>query len=340
MMTGRSIILMRIAILVSVAVLAACCGQDMQVSATGEAIPVVYSLVNPDDSIHHLRIGRTFKSEGDAFDLARIPDSICYDTLHPKIEFYTSSGWKYHEIIFKPVQDFGKEDGPFTGDGIQLYECRSAISNYFITGTRLALNFTAGTNRQPVSATVEYVRPPRILRPKQGLHTILDFYPDPIDFTIEDPPEFKRYEMLARLHFKNLMTNGDVVIQTVEKEFIRDSENPGLPREHRGITAYVSGDLFLAKVRQDVKPDPDVAARIPIGMELVLHTGSREFYDYIDLNTMADDYGGQVVTNIIGGVGVFALRYESSVTNIFLGARSLDSLVYGRFTRHLKFTNY
>jgi hypothetical protein len=75
-------------------------------------------------------------------------------------------------------------------------------------------------------------------------------------------------------------------------------------------------------------------------MEFILHTGSAEFYHYIDLNRISDDYGGQIVTNITGGLGVFALKFQTKVTNIFLGPITMDSLMYGRYTKHLNFKNW
>jgi hypothetical protein len=313
------------------------CEQELQLSTEGEAIPVVYAIINPDDSIHSIRISRSFKSNGVTSVLARNPDSICFDTLFPKIEFYTKTGWKYHEALFLPVENSSRQEGFFSNQGLQLYQYHSAFHNCFIQGTHLVLNIPMGSQDGNVTAIVEYVDPPKIMAPKQYLHTLFDFYPQALEVVFEDPPEFSRYELHIMVHIKNIMKNGDVDLQTIDKTFIRNSENDGRPRDYKQLSVLVSGDLILAQVKQDVKADKEVDFRLFDNIELVLRTGSPEFYTNIELNALSDDYGGRVISNITGGIGIFALKYQTRVTNIFLGPVTMDSLIHGRFTRSLNF---
>ncbi|MCX6227244.1 MAG: DUF4249 family protein [Bacteroidia bacterium] len=326
-------------LLASIPVLVSC-EQELRISAAGETIPVVYALINPDDSVHSIRLTRSFKSEGNALESARIPDSICFDTLVPRIELYTESGWKYHELVFIPKPAMGKDEGIFTADGIQVYECRANLSKLLISGTRLVLNIQPDNGRTLISSVINYVEPPKIVAPRQGIHTSMDFYPDPLDVKFEDPPEFVRYELHVQFHILNVMKDGDTVKQTVDKVFIRNSENTGRPRYYSQILVNIPGDLLLAKVMLDVRVNPEVEYRVPGSIDLVLLTGTAAYFEYIDLNSMADDHGGKVTTNITGGVGVFAFRYQTKVTNFFLGRLTMDSLMYGRFTRHLNFKDW
>jgi hypothetical protein len=316
------------------------CNEDVLISAPGPSIPVVYALINPEDSMHYIRISRSFKSEGDANQSAKIADSISYGKLSPRIELYTDKGWKYHELNFQPSDQFDKDEGLFTSSGLQLYECYDRLSKYLIHGTRLVLNIQPENGGRLVSSVISYVEPPRILVPKQGLHTILDFYPQPFLVTFEDPPEFIRYELHLMFEVRNVKESGDTVLQVVDKVYTRNSENHNEPRSHSAIGVNIGGDVFLAKIRQDVKEDPEVIYRLPGEMKFVLRTASAEYDYYNDFNRMADDYGGKVTTNIVGGVGVFAFRFEATVDHLYLGYFTMDSLLYGRFTRHLNFRNW
>jgi len=316
------------------------CNEEVIISANGPTIPVVYSLINPDDSIHYIRLSRSFKSEGNAKQSATIADSICFEELTPRIELYTDKGWKYHEMVFQPASHFDKNDGLFTSDGIQLYECNDRLWKYLLDGTRLVLNIQPENGSRLVSSVITYVEPPRILAPKQGLHTILDFYPQPFLVDFEDPPEFVRYELHLMFEVLNIKVNGDTVKQVVDKVYVRNTENHNEPRSHSAIGVNIGGDVFLAKIRQDIKEDAEIIYRIPGEMKLVLRTASAEYDYYNDFNRMADDYGGKVTTNIVGGVGVFAFRFEAMVDHLYLGAFTMDSLLYGRFTRHLNFRNW
>ena len=316
------------------------CDQELDISTKGQDTPVVFAVINPKDSIHSIRISHSFKGNPDGAILAQNPDSTCYDTLTPKLEFYTKTGWKYHEINFLPVQNSIREEGYFSRQGLQLYQFHSKISEYFIKGTHVVLNISKGTQQDKITAIADYIEPPKIFAPKQGLHTNLDFYPVSVEVVFEDPPEFARYELHVMFHIKSIMKSGDTVLQTIDKTFTRDSGNEGRPREYSHLSILVPGDLILAQVRQDVKKDNEVDYRLFDRIEFILHTGSAEFYNYLDLNRMSDDYGGQVITNITGGLGVFALKYQTKVTNIFLGPITMDSLMHGRYTRNLNFKNW
>ncbi len=333
-------ILNRFLLITSIIWLLISCEQEIQISADGKTIPVIYAIINPEDSIHFIRISRSFKGTADASESAQNPDSICYEILTPKIEFFTESGWKYYELKFTPAPNSDKEVGYFTNKGLQLYQCETDISAFFIKGTHLVLNISIGNQQRLVSADINYLEPPKIFAPRQGLRTLLEFYALPFEIGFEDPLGFARYEAHLLFHIKNIMKNGDTVLQTIDKSFIRNTQNGHIPGDHKNISIYVPGDLFLAQVRQDVKDDPNVDYRLPGQIEVILYTGSSEFYDYIDLNKITDDYGGQIVTNIVGGLGVFALKYREKVTNIFLGPITMDSLLRGRFTRRLNFKDW
>ncbi|TSA32989.1 MAG: DUF4249 family protein [Porphyromonadaceae bacterium] len=298
------------------------CEQDIQISNNGESYPVIYAIINPADTIHFIRISHSFKGSSIASESANNPDSICYETLAPKIEFYTESGWKYHELKFLPVQNPAREVGYFTNQGLQLYQCQSDISSFFIKGTNLVLNISVGQQRL-ISASVDYLEPPKIFAPRQGLRSLLEFYALPFEIGFEDLIGFARYEAHIVFHFMAVMKNGDTVKQMVDKSFIRNTQNGHFSSEYKNISIYVPGDEFLAQIRQDVKDDPRVDYRLPGEIEVYLYTGSPDFYDYVDLNKISDDFGGKIVTNITGGLGVFALKYHKKVTNIFMGPITL-----------------
>jgi hypothetical protein len=316
------------------------CEQELQISADGKPVPVIYAIINPEDTLHSIRISHSFKGTANATVSAQNPDSICYGTLTPKIEFYSESGWKYQELKFLPNQNSVREEGYFSNQGLQLYQCKAEISSLFIKGTHLVLNIPVGTEQHLVSATVEYLEPPKILTPVQGIMTLLEFYPLPFDIEFLDLPGFPRYETHLLFHYKNVMKNGDTVLQTVDKSFIRSTQYGHLAVVSLPIRIRIFGDFFLGVIKQDIKYDPDVDFRLAGQLEVILYTGSSEYYNYIDLNENTDDYGGKVVTNITGGVGVFALKYQRRVTNIFLGPHTMDSLMFGSITRQLNFKNW
>ncbi len=90
------------------------CETDFETECGGATLPVVHSLIDPQDSVHYLRLSRSFKGGGNAFLSAANPDSIAFKNAIVKLEFYTDQGWKYNEFQFDPVNPFDKDEGIFT----------------------------------------------------------------------------------------------------------------------------------------------------------------------------------------------------------------------------------
>src|SRR3954465_14792370 len=55
------------------------CKNDLKLNAPYEEIPSVYAVLNPDDTLHMLRINKSFLGESDANIMAKVADSINYD---------------------------------------------------------------------------------------------------------------------------------------------------------------------------------------------------------------------------------------------------------------------
>jgi len=76
-----------LAYILLVCVIAVSCKTDIDISADWENIPVVYSILDPSDTIHYVRITRVFSGNESAYVMAMQPDSLVYkDTLDVKIK--------------------------------------------------------------------------------------------------------------------------------------------------------------------------------------------------------------------------------------------------------------
>src|SRR4051812_42692794 len=55
------------------------CKNELKLNAPYEEIPSVYAVLNPEDTLHMLRINKSFLGESDANVMAKVADSINYD---------------------------------------------------------------------------------------------------------------------------------------------------------------------------------------------------------------------------------------------------------------------
>lgn len=313
------------------------CENDFVISTDSATKPLVYAIIDPQDSIHYIKIGKAFSGNNNAYESALIADSIAFQEVYPNLEFYTQNGWKYKEYSFYPCKDIVKDAGIFSTGGIQIYELQADIQNLFIEGSYMVLNMNYSDN-EFITSQVQYNVPPKITAPKQGINTLFEFY-SPYYFVVkfEDPAEFNRYQLHIRMFYSNIHLEGDTTQNYVDKVFLQNSHNQTEPRSKSRLSIPINGDLLLAKYKMDIPLDPSVKYRLFDHIDIILITGSCVFYDYLDLQIMADDYGGGTISNVINGYGIFALKHQTSITGIRFGPISMDSLVNGRFTKDLGF---
>ena len=64
------------------------------------------------------------------------------------------------------------------------------------------------------------------------------------------------------------------------------------------------------------------------------------FVDYVNSRQYQTDYNSSMATNIVNGLGVFAAINHVDYNGYWLNQQSLDSLAFGRITKHLKFSRW
>jgi len=316
------------------------CSTDFETEFGGSTLPVVYSLIDPQDSVHYLRLSRTFKGGDNAFLSARNPDSVAFRDAVVKLEFYTEQGWKYNEFQFEPVLPFDKAEGIFTNLGDQLFKLEKNLFDRFIPGTHLLLNMNIPGYQMISSSYVEHLRPTRITAPRKGLMTYISLYPpNPIKVHFEDLKHFTNYELHVRLNYTNVFSDGSEETAFAEKRYLRKSSNTN-PNRTSEIIVTIAGDNLFAAIQQDIPKNPEVKYRRIGDIDFWVFTGSPVFNEYQELNKYASDNAGTPVTNIVNGTGIFALKYHDVRSGYILDNTSKDSLINGRFTKELGFIKW
>lgn len=92
----------------------ASCENEIDVNADWRDVPVVFGLLNIDDTEHFLRVSKVFLGEGDALAFAQNPDSIYYNPndIEVKVEELINSNVA-RTWILEPRTDIAKEEGIF-----------------------------------------------------------------------------------------------------------------------------------------------------------------------------------------------------------------------------------
>ena len=316
------------------------CETDFVTEANGKMEPVVYAVIDPQDEIHSIRLSRPFRGGNDAFLSAHNSDSSAFQQAEVKLEFYTETGWKYNEFLFEPVGEWSKDAGVFGGGGEQLFQLDHDLLDRFIPGTHVIMNIRIPGMPDITSSLIKHLEPIKITAPKQGLMSYISLYPpNPVKIHFTDLAHFSDYELSVRLYYTNVFLDGTEEVKYAEKRYHRFSENNN-PRRYSDMIVALAGDNVFAALAQDIPTDNNVEFRRIGEVQFWVFTGSPEFYQYQYLNQMATDLAGSPITNLVNGIGVFALKYHHSRSGYKLDMITQDSLVNGRFTRGLRFSKW
>jgi len=90
--------------LIAACVILVSCETDIDISAPWENIPVVYSILDPNDTIHYVRVNRVFSGNESAYVMATKPDSLIYDAdLSVKIYVKNEQNHLIKTIVFNKL---------------------------------------------------------------------------------------------------------------------------------------------------------------------------------------------------------------------------------------------
>lgn len=316
------------------------CETDFVTETTGPTIPVVYSIIDPQDSIHYIRLSKSFKGGSNAYESAANPDSIAYEDVSVKLELFTDMGWKYGDFHFDYVPSFEKVEGIFSSKGEQLFKLEENLYDRLVPGSQVMINISLPGHQLITSTFVQHLKPPKITAPRHGFGTKISFYPPiPTKIHFEDHAHFTNYEMHVKFNYTNVYNNGSEESGTVVKIYQRSSSN-GVPGRVTEIIVTVSGDNFYAVFPQQITRNEEIKYRKIGGIEFWIYSGSPDFYEYQDLNKHVSDLAGGSITNIVNGTGIFALKYHDFRKGFQLDYQSIDSLINGRFTKDLGFIRW
>ena len=108
------------------------CETDVDIIHEAENFPIIYSLLNPDDSVHYVRIQKTFTGYENALFMAKIPDSIYYRNAVVKLETWDNN-YKIQTILLEPSADIIKDKGLFASNEHKIYKTSETLLGDFVS---------------------------------------------------------------------------------------------------------------------------------------------------------------------------------------------------------------
>ncbi|MBT3747651.1 MAG: DUF4249 family protein [Bacteroidetes bacterium] len=326
------------------------CETDFDPYIPSNPTPVVYGIINPDDSLYQIRLTKSFVGPGSAYDYAQIQDSIYYPEARVYLETYLHNNTLLESVELELVEIEQREAGIFASLPNYVYQTDvSQISlrpEHFIDkgipyNAYLHLRAIIPGFRDTLFAETRLKQAPKIINPRANFQKVYFYSEVPFQMEWTHTLQDNYFEIQVILEYREILEDGEreAVVDWVLKGIEYNEESiPG--GRNNFYIYYFRAEHFYSQLRAAIKVDPEVKGRVVRNVDFVILTSDQTVNNYISIGEIADDYRGSSYSNVTNGHGIFTAFNTSGVYDLHLGYRELDSLAFGRYTKHLNFKNW
>ena len=350
----------------------ASCETELHVIDQTYDLPVVWGLIDPVDSVYDIRIQKSFCGKGNAADMAKIYDSIYFDSLNVFMELryapdknmvgiYAGQDWYgewdmagdlIHRVRLNRTQVNSKETGFFNYDPYRIYQTHSdefrIRGKVYLTdpgywtvpqgqGYFVRVTIENPKTGQTTVATTPFVDMPNILIPRKAF--TLNLYDRENSKIIwQDHGWF--YDSQIQFYYIEFTDHEEIKSVGWRITGINRTRVEIPVMEFYSYTATPFGENLLGHVGAEIKDSPDVIWRKFSHIDYSIVAAPEFVKEYLDSYFISADHAGQPTTNVTNGNGLFALIARNGRSGFHLDFNSRDSLSRGRFTKHLKFVKW
>ena len=325
--------------------LLAACERDFSVNAEYEDFPVVLGLLKTSENTHYIKVYKSFVTEHNAYDAAKDIHLYSYiDSVEVYMEERDAKDTLIRKILFDTTTEIPKDAGIFTFPTQILYKTDAKLNPNYTYQLFVDNRFTkkrAYSQPIPLVGDVTITKPPaaaKLLNIGEG------------KFEIEYMPikNAHLYEFSITFYYSETM-----------KDHTTQQGKPivwimGQQSAQSGSSGFVSysvpkGSVIFQRIASGIANDENVVSRHTDSLVLSVCSAGKDWYYYLLANRPSSginqnrlDYSNISAYNMENkeekyALGVFSSREITS--KMFIDFYSSDSLFYGKYTGHLKFTN-
>lgn len=307
-----------------------CCTTDINLIAPGDPLPVVYCLLDPEDSVQYVRLGSTYAVNPGDTNFRPDLEQILIDE---EILVYLSAEYtdRQQEVFYGSLVDtIIKDAGWFPSVVNQLYAIPCVLKPD--TKYSLYIHFTR-SNRIVHGETVSLgslftVIDPDIVPGREA--TLLPG----IDFYVRFGPVVNGSVFQSTMTFRyadvkeGLWTSRSLVLP---QKFVYEYD----PKVDYG-EQRISGQRFLIDVSRALTSDPETR-RVPVGLDFHISCGGDDLGLKINAENNTQSFSILEVNSFDNAIGVFSCLTHRYVNGVPLSRFTIDTLALGPLTRNLGF---
>ena len=332
------------------------CDNDLDIIAEWKDIPVVYGVLNAQDSVHYVKLNKAFLGQGDVMSMAQEFDSLYYEQEEVGLRLieYRRTGGQYIETIsieMELTNEFVKPDGIFSSPDQIIYKSDALLNNERYYSAQVydkSLDTVIASNPMPI----DVLSPLQIIKPNPA--SALNLIPNgnyPI--TVEWPPldGAALYELKIRFHYveQQIANLSDTTHKYIDWTFPYRLPTSSITSESISLEA----DQFLNFLAVNIDENPNVYRQVK-GLQITQATLSHACLDitlmaagqnlstYILLNQNSNSLvvDRPEFSNIDNGIGILSSRSLNVIKGVKINNLSNDEIAFNDITKHLNFAYF
>ncbi|MFA5815465.1 MAG: hypothetical protein WC865_07575 [Bacteroidales bacterium] len=289
------------------------CEEDVNAPLAKSPYPVVYFILDKDDTAHYVRLTKTFSGPVDANVMAQNPDSLYYKNVRV---FAEMSG---KTVEMEPTDEIKRDSGVFFSDYSLLYKTTYRLCG----GVRIHI-FLPDYGSEVIGST-EMMGTPVFKKPEPGKKKVLSFY----------EPEY------VQIQWNGIKS----VCQTTIRFKYLEITDSGLDTCHVDWTRKSADFAILPQDLLDylnhwIPDKPEVRYRKVLGFDILVTTGNGQLASYMKYKDWSIDFIDSPYSNLINAYGLVAARVSGKLTDYLPNQRFIDTLVTNSLTEHLRFVKW
>jgi hypothetical protein len=325
------------------------CNDEIISSSEFKEQPVVFCLLDKNDTIHYVKINRGFAGIGNALNHAQIEDSNVFQSVAGVVDEYVNNtlarSWPLRDTMLQNKS----EDGIFFGPEQKVYYF-STGNDPLVGGATYKLNLNINEGKLIVKGETVLV----------DNFECTNFSQEQTQFRFAKPAG--EYVSANVIFTQGISAFANVTLRVTFSEF-RGTDKTfksfdwilGESAPSSGNYSYTAlGQGFFERIEQNATDDPSITRRNFESITIVGTAGESDFYNYVLVNKPSSSlaqskptFTNLSVTEGFDVVGLFSSRKTTEVFKPFINPvnanfRSLDlnstrELCNGSITGHLQF---
>jgi len=325
------------------------CEKDFRVNADSEPFPIVYGLLDINDSIHYVKVYKSYLVEGNAYDVVKDIDKYSYiDSIDVYLIEYNAKGDSIRMIEYDTTTNIPKDSGLFGFPTQIIYKAHATLnidcSYKLVVHNRYTNNIAE--SKEPIALASH----PSIREP--ATQTTISIPERSKEFKFWTGRNATKYFLQIKYFYTEDFYDGtsrqpDPVIWVLGNI----SDYLSTPGQEKSILVGAGADFFR-RLSSEIKDDPNVRIRHTDSLIYEVHAAAKDWDLYLRANLPSTGinqdklyYSNMTGYNAETGKEQYVMGVFSSRTMAFKLYRDLnypntkDSLFHGRYTGKLKFTD-